>query len=398
MSRVGRLVAAHLPLDARAFMVLVRLSSVPAAVAFAATSGNEDALPQMLGVLLGLVGAILADLRPHGTRTQTMAAIIDALVVAGAATVAQISPFGSYSPLGLLLVAGWGVRRGGRFGAVVGGLMAVPISAWYLIVPGAVDAAAVIGPIGTLPWLGLLVGWAAERQAAQEVQIRQQASQLALAHTELERFAGRVSHDLKNPLSAMVGFARLLADGRADPEVVSQHILRCSEDLMDQVEGLYVASVDPSAQLETRPVDLVELVLDAAADIGAGGELAVDVGDVPLVEADPRLLRLVVLNLLSNAVAHAGRAGGAVQVTVTGRAAGERVVVEVCDDGPGIDDAQQSQVLEHGVRGGDSAGSGLGLGTVATVVARHDGVLELGRSPAGGLKVTFDLAVAPGLA
>ena len=107
-------------------------------------------------------------------------------------------------------------------------------------------------------------------------------------------------------------------------------------------------------------------------------------------------MRRAVGNLTDNAVAYAGGA----RLRATRDATTATVIVE--DDGPGIAPGDRPRLLEPFERGEASrnhatGGVGLGLSIVRDVAARHDGALELGDSPAGGLRVTlsFQLFTPP---
>jgi signal transduction histidine kinase len=150
-------------------------------------------------------------------------------------------------------------------------------------------------------------------------------------------------------------------------------------------------------------VDLAELVDGVATTIAAASGL-----DIVTTGDDPAYLRvwedgvrLAVENLLRNATTHGSPSGaGSPTVTVTVDLARRSIVVN--DGGPGIPDAERARLVlpfERGantIEGGATRieGTGLGLSFVDRVAAAHGGTLDLGRSPAGGLRAVLTLGPA----
>ena len=150
---------------------------------------------------------------------------------------------------------------------------------------------------------------------------------------------------------------------------------------------LLLARLDSGRPLQRDPVDMSRLCADAVSDAHIAGpdhSWALEVpADPLLVKGDGVRLHQVLANLLANARTHTP-AGTSVMVTL--RADGDRVVLRVADDGPGIPAELQSEVFERFARGDTSrsrtAGStGLGLAIVAAVVRAHDGNIGLRSAP-----------------
>jgi signal transduction histidine kinase len=112
-----------------------------------------------------------------------------------------------------------------------------------------------------------------------------------------------------------------------------------------------------------------------------------------IVWGDELMIRRVMLNLLSNAAKYAP-SGDHIEVRVTPRA--RRVVVEVCDHGPGIATPERELIFEPGVRGvtaglDETQGSGLGLSIVKSLVELHHGNVGVRRDSNGGTAFWFTL-------
>jgi two-component system, OmpR family, sensor kinase len=223
----------------------------------------------------------------------------------------------------------------------------------------------------------------------------------------LRRFAADASHELRTPLAAIRGYAELARrhPGTLPPEV--EHALGRVEAESARMSALVedlllLARLDAGRPLESRPVDLTRLAIDATSDARAAGpdhrwQLELPEGPV-LVQGDDQRLHQVLANLLSNARTHTP---GGTTVTVALGPDHARGVAElsVTDNGPGIPEELQPDMFERFVRGDSSrsraAGStGLGLSIVAAVIAAHHGTVSADSGP-GGTRFTITLPLLP---
>ena len=204
------------------------------------------------------------------------------------------------------------------------------------------------------------------------------------------RLIATISHELKNPLSAIQGHLEILDESDVQPSVrhALEAIGRSAGRVSRIVEDLLVLSrvENPSLPLESEPVDLqktVESCLDVLAFQAAHKQLTVSVRvppDEPVVAlGDARELEQVCANLLSNAIKYtpAGRGIG----VLLGHEEG-RVVIEVCDEGIGISERDQAELFEEFFRSSNpealgQPGTGLGLAIVRRIVARHGGEIDV---------------------
>jgi two-component system, OmpR family, sensor kinase len=238
----------------------------------------------------------------------------------------------------------------------------------------------------------------------------------------LRRFAADASHELRTPLAAIRGYAELARRyrGTLPPEV--EHALGRVEAESGRMSALVedlllLARLDAGRPLESRPVDLTRLAIDATSDARAAGpdhrwQLELPEGPVQVRGDDHRLYQ-VIANLLSNARTHTpagttvtvavgARSPGGVApggVTAGGVAAGGVAELSVTDDGPGIPAELQPDLFERFVRGDSSrsraAGStGLGLSIVAAVIAAHHGTVAVD-SQRGRTRFVITLPLLP---
>jgi signal transduction histidine kinase len=197
-----------------------------------------------------------------------------------------------------------------------------------------------------------------------------------------QAFVATASHELRTPLASLQATLELLReevlDGRIDPALAAaradtalrqtHRLVALAGDLLD------ITRVDGEASLHPEPLELGELVGTIAPEFaprleGAGRTLSVE-GGPALVVADPAATARVLRILLENAYNYAE---GPVHVTI--RARGDRTVLAVADEGPGLAPAEREQVFVRFARGSAAQGkpgSGLGL-AIARGLARAQG-------------------------
>ncbi|MFG2355335.1 ATP-binding protein [Streptomyces sp. NPDC048521] len=210
----------------------------------------------------------------------------------------------------------------------------------------------------------------------------------------LRRFAADASHELRTPVASVRGHAELalLHPGPVPPEVTrALHRITAESARMGEMvdDLLLLARLDAGRPLESRPVDLTRLVLDAVADAraaGPGHRWTLDLPKDPVtVAGDAHRLHQVLANLLANARVHTP---AGTKVTVTVETDGEQARLSVHDDGPGVPEDIRPTVFERFTRAehrrppdATGGGAGLGLSIVAAVVEAHGGDVGLESGP-----------------
>jgi two-component system sensor histidine kinase BaeS len=220
-----------------------------------------------------------------------------------------------------------------------------------------------------------------------------------LQATEARRrsFLADVTHELRTPLSVIRGQTEGIVDGVYPGDVAHlAPILDATASLEVLVEDLRTLALTDSGglALAIEPVDLKLLVNETLASFRPGAEAGgvglreqVDEG-VSTVEADPARLRMVLGNLLSNAIRHTNGGG---TVTVRATRSGETIQMAVADTGAGIPADLLPHVFDRFVRGSGSRGSGLGLAIARDLVVAHGGSIEADSQPGAGTTVRFTL-------
>ncbi len=235
---------------------------------------------------------------------------------------------------------------------------------------------------------------------------------LAEVEAEKNRFLRHLSHELKTPLTVLREGAELLNDQIGGPLAAPQRqvvsIMRDNsvklqaliEDLLDYQRALHAA-----ASLLPRAVALDVLVAEAVRShelaIRAKGQRLVLELEKTIVEADPEKLRLIVDNLLGNAVKFTPGGG---TISILARADGHEATIEVIDTGPGVPVEERESIFDSFFRGrakasGRIEGTGLGLAIAREFVEAHGGRISVVSGTHGGhFRVTLPRKTAHALA
>lgn len=251
-----------------------------------------------------------------------------------------------------------------------------------------------------------------ERSVADLSQAR---ADLTRANARLSTFAEQVSHDLRNPLTALLASVELLESepvlagdpalgelvggARRSGERMSSLIERILDQARSSPAARHSAAGPPSdapaaTALQGGPstasghrTRLTDTVSDVREDLAVllAEDAVVTVHEDADLDLDPSLLHVVLLNLVGNAVKFA-RVVGPPRVDVAARRVGARWRIEVADNGPGIPAAQHALVWEPYVRlRPDVEGTGIGLPAVRSMVEDAGGTVGLDDAPGGGL-------------
>ncbi|MDT7698439.1 MAG: hypothetical protein QOJ30_764 [Pseudonocardiales bacterium] len=236
--------------------------------------------------------------------------------------------------------------------------------------------------------------------------MNQMLGRLEGAQTNQRRFVADASHELRSPLATISSGLELIAGAHHpdSPDGATVRSMRTEADRLGRlVDGLLLLARADERGLQPRhdEVDLDEIVeaeRGRPSDIGGArvGADGVMVRAEPVrVVGDRGQLVRVVRNLVDNARRHAES-----RVLVTLRREGDRAVVEVGDDGPGVPPEQRTRVFERFVRLDEArarsdGGAGLGLAIVAEVMAAHGGGVEIGESELGGALFRVTMPAGP---
>jgi PAS domain S-box-containing protein len=220
------------------------------------------------------------------------------------------------------------------------------------------------------------------RKLNQELEKR--TTDLEASNKELEAFAYSVSHDLRAPLRHMVGYTELLQKNVSS--MLDEKSLRYMKTILESakrmgalIDDLLAFSRIARAETRQRPVSLEELLKEVLPDLqreAEGREIAWNIGALPDTFGDRPMLRLVLVNLIANALKFTRtRPRAEIEIGCLERK-NDSVVVFVRDNGVGFDMKYAHKlfgVFQRLHQSGTFEGTGIGLATVQRIIHRHGG-------------------------
>jgi two-component system sensor histidine kinase BaeS len=233
----------------------------------------------------------------------------------------------------------------------------------------------------------------------------QLSEDLVHARAQRRQMTADIAHELRTPLSLILGHSEALADGVLEPKQESFDVIYDeARRLTRLVDDLHTLSLSDAGQLviwrePTSPEELLRAAATAhAADAEARGvalDLTMD-ADLPKVDVDRDRIIQVLHNLLSNALRYTPSGG---RIALSAQRVGGMVRFGVQDSGPGIAADDLDSVFERFYRadpsrGRDGGGSGLGLAIARSIIEQHGGRIWAESVPGAGATLRMDLPVA----
>ncbi len=230
--------------------------------------------------------------------------------------------------------------------------------------------------------------------AVRDITERKQAEEtLKAANRELDAFVRTVSHDLRNPLTIIIGFAELLLDKQRDR--LDEQALSCLEGIrssglkmQDLMEDLLVLA--RVGHIE-RPADPIEIsavlseVLHNLSEALARDRISIQATALASVRIPRTLLAQLLENLIGNALKYGCRKGNVIEVGT--ERLGPQLRLYVRDHGPGVPEEEALRIFEPFYRaasGQKHRGSGIGLSTVEKIARLYDGRAWVEETAGGG--------------
>jgi signal transduction histidine kinase len=255
--------------------------------------------------------------------------------------------------------------------------------------------------------IGVQLGRVAERTWMSD-RLRRSAGEAVAANQAKTTFLANMSHELRTPLNAIIGFSELIkaeifgpvgateyADYVSDIHDSGKHLLQIINDVLD------MAKIE-SGQLEPsfRDIDMAhiaETCVSMSSVLADKGDVALTTNipnDLPEVLADSRMMKQIILNLLSNGIKFTPAQGNVVLSIAADKAQG--CVIEVRDDGIGMDPADLDIIMQPFGQvdtnlNRENEGTGLGLPLVKSMVELHDGSVEIDTQLGRGTAVIITL-------
>ncbi|TVP56287.1 MAG: PAS domain S-box protein [Gemmatimonadales bacterium] len=222
-----------------------------------------------------------------------------------------------------------------------------------------------------------------------EARVHRRTEELAQANADLRALSYSISHDLRAPVRAILGFGEIIRRRHAEdlPEEGRRYIgniLTAGEQMDRLIDGLLEYGKLDSEKVSREIVDPRLVIDEVVEELRVARELDPEgvevVGAIPLVTADLQGVRRVVQNLLGNAWKYRAPDRDW-RVRISGAVEGARVVLRVSDNGPGIAEGHRERVFElferlHSQE--DVAGAGLGLAVVKRLMELMGGTVAIG--------------------
>jgi PAS domain S-box-containing protein len=231
-------------------------------------------------------------------------------------------------------------------------------------------------------------------ESLRDITERKQAEEaLKNANRELDAFVQTVSHDLRAPLTPILGYADFLREHcreRLDPQSLDclAEISRSANKMLALLEDLLTLATVGQIERPAEPVSAEAVVddvqLELAEPLLRTGTL-VEVGSLPTVRIPQTLLAQIFNNLIGNAVRYAGKEGSSIEVG--GERLGTLVRFHVRDHGPGVPEEERGRIFDLFYRGAmhrEVPGTGVGLATVQKIARRYGGRTWVEETEGGG--------------
>ncbi|MDO9434807.1 PAS domain S-box protein [Hydrogenophaga sp.] len=236
-----------------------------------------------------------------------------------------------------------------------------------------------------------------------ELRVRERTADLQSLNAELDSFAYSVSHDLKSPLRAIDGFTQLLAEEvgprlNEDEQQLLQRVLNATERMGSLIDDLLALARVSQGVLEREKVNLsrmVEGILEDERHKQPQRHIELRIAPDLHAHCDPHLARIVLENLLSNALKYSSRQARTViewgQLPPVGS---EPPMFYVRDNGVGFNMAYADKLFKPFQRlhmPSEFEGTGIGLATVRRIIERHGGQITGDSTPGDGARFCFHL-------
>jgi len=302
---------------------------------------------------------------------------------------------GRFCYIPIVIAAAWFGLRGGLLAAALISAAVLP----YILTAklGAHELASEYAEIVFYFAVALLAGALFDRELRAREKAENMRLQLERSHklSLVGQIAAGMAHEIKNPLASVKGAVEILSDESVSPgerdefrKIVFKEIKRMNNSITDFLEF-----ARPSETTFER-IDLSEVATASWKQIQAQAgkrniSVTVSADDKLYINGDEEKIHQVLLNLLLNAI-DASEDNSQVIVRLRRETEGEIVLIQIEDNGGGIDEADIARVFEPFFTT-RSSGTGLGLAIAKTIVERHGGTISLKNRPEGGVIASIEL-------
>jgi len=228
------------------------------------------------------------------------------------------------------------------------------------------------------------------------------SSDLARSTNARKQMTADIAHELRTPLSLILGHADAVHDGVLPPSRENFEIIREEAVRLEHlVDDLRILSLADAGELRIRleevsPKKLLQDVQGTYQHMANQKKVRIQLdldSDLPMLEIDPVRMTQVLTNIFDNALRHTPEGG---QIRLTARRVQDGVEISVQDSGPGIEGEDANRIFERfyrtdSARHRDGGGSGLGLAIAKSIAQAHNGQIWTESAPGQGLTVSIKL-------
>lgn len=232
-------------------------------------------------------------------------------------------------------------------------------------------------------------------------QLERSNTELKQANSDLESFSRSVSHDLRSPLSVIMGFASAILDNpdskmSSDEREFMGYIKDSAEEMAQLIKDLLAFSQSGTTELRREDVNLSSIAKDVVDNLllrYPESKPKIEIQDGLTANADPNLIRIVLDNVIGNAVKYSSKSDTPLVKFYSEESFGSLVFC-VEDNGAGFDSDNADDLFKPFVRyhGDDFSGTGVGLSTVKRVIERHGGSVWAESKKGEGAKFFFTIS------
>ena len=232
-------------------------------------------------------------------------------------------------------------------------------------------------------------------------QLEKSNEELKQANNDLDSFSRSVSHDLKSPLSVIMGFAAAILDNpnssiNGEEREYLEHIMGSAEEMSQLIKDLLAFSQSGIAVLQKESADLTQIAREEIDNLlirYPGLNPKIEIQDGMSTNADKNLIRIVLDNLLGNSFKYSAKRLAPVIKFYAEESFGSCVYC-IEDTGSGFDSDKADELFKPFVRYHDKeySGTGVGLSTVKRIIDRHGGTIWAESKKGEGAKFFFTLS------
>lgn len=231
-------------------------------------------------------------------------------------------------------------------------------------------------------------------------------SDLESANTELKKFAGIVSHDLRTPLMSIRGFSQILlsthdSKSKSDEFEMLTYINKSGDRMLQLINDLLLLTkIQNKKDIKVTELSLNEVISDILKELSIKIEqkqAKIQVDDLPVTNANRTMIFQLFQNLISNSIKYS-KEEIPPKIEITFEKHSDTNIIKVKDNGIGFDREQNTKIFDPFVRlhtQQEYEGTGLGLATCARVVELHHGQITMDSTAGVGTIATVELPTSP---